>query len=99
MRRAASATTSAWTTCRWCPPSAICAASWMVAPGAGAGFNDIVLSVAMVPADDDAAPTLVRTATQTVRYPVGGIREPADGVIRFAPEDLVEACGTVVVQP
>lgn len=59
----------------------------------GAGFNDIALSVALVPADDPTARTLVRTyRVDTVRYPVGGIKSPADGVIRVEPEQFVDGC-------
>jgi hypothetical protein len=59
----------------------------------GAGFNDVALSVAMVPADDPSARTIVRTVrVDTVRYPVGGIKSPADGVIRVEPEDFIEGC-------
>lgn len=59
----------------------------------GAGFNDLSLSVAMVPADDPTARTLVRTyRVDTVRYPVGGIKSPADGVIRVEPELFIDGC-------
>jgi hypothetical protein len=59
----------------------------------GAGFNDLSLSVAMVPADDPTARTLVRTVrVDTVRYPVGGIKSPSDGVIRVEPEQFVDGC-------
>ncbi|MCY1016508.1 vWA domain-containing protein [Pyxidicoccus sp. MSG2] len=67
----------------------------------GAGFNDISLSVAMVPADDPTARTLVRTyRVDTVRYPVGGIKSPADGVIHVEPEYFVDGCpGRVTASP
>ncbi|MCP3138989.1 VWA domain-containing protein [Pyxidicoccus xibeiensis] len=59
----------------------------------GAGFNDLSLSVAMVPADDPTARTLVRSfRVDTVRYPVGGIKSPADGVIRVEPEQFIDGC-------
>lgn len=59
----------------------------------GAGFNDIAMSVAMVPGDDPTARTLVRTfRVNDVRYPVGGIKSPADGVIRVEPEQFVDGC-------
>jgi hypothetical protein len=59
----------------------------------GAGFNDLSLSVAMVPADDPTARTLVRTVrVDTVRYPVGGIKSPADGIIRVEPEQFIDGC-------
>ncbi|MFP2925539.1 VWA domain-containing protein [Pyxidicoccus sp. 3LG] len=67
----------------------------------GAGFNDVSLSVAMVPADDPTARTLVRTfRTDTVRYPVGGIKSPADGLIRVEPEQFIDGCpGRADVSP
>ncbi|WP_338869926.1 VWA domain-containing protein [Myxococcus stipitatus] len=59
----------------------------------GAGFNNVVLSVAMVPADDPTARTMVRTfRVDSVRYPVGGIKSPADGVVRVTPEDFIDGC-------
>ncbi|RKG60434.1 VWA domain-containing protein [Corallococcus sp. AB011P] len=59
----------------------------------GAGYNDIYLSVSMLPADDPTARTLVRTfRVDSVRYPVGGIKSPPDGVIRVNPEDFVDGC-------
>ena len=59
----------------------------------GAGYNDVALSVALVPADDPTARTIVRTVrVDTVRYPVGGIKSPADGVIRVEPEDFIDGC-------
>ncbi|MCP3105043.1 VWA domain-containing protein [Myxococcus sp. K15C18031901] len=66
----------------------------------GAGYNNVVLSVAMVPADDPTARTLVRTfRVDNVRYPVGGIKSPADGVIRVTPEDFVDGCPGRVDDP
>ncbi|RKH56341.1 vWA domain-containing protein [Corallococcus llansteffanensis] len=59
----------------------------------GAGYNDIYLSVSMLPADDTTARTLVRTfRVDSVRYPIGGIKSPPDGVIRVNPEDFVDGC-------
>jgi hypothetical protein len=66
----------------------------------GAGFNDLSLSVAMVPADDPTARTLVRTyRVNTVRYPVGGIKSPADGVIHVEPELFIDGCPGRVETP
>ncbi|MCE9669401.1 VWA domain-containing protein [Myxococcus stipitatus] len=66
----------------------------------GAGYNNVVLSVAMVPADDPTARTLVRSfRVDTVRYPVGGIKSPADGVIRVTPEDFVDGCPGRIDEP
>ncbi|NMO20249.1 VWA domain-containing protein, partial [Pyxidicoccus fallax] len=66
----------------------------------GAGYNDLALSVAMVPADDPTARTLVRTVrVDTVRYPVGGIKSPADGIIRVEPEQFIDGCPGRVDEP
>ncbi|HSP78357.1 MAG TPA: VWA domain-containing protein [Myxococcaceae bacterium] len=59
----------------------------------GAGYNDIYLSAAMVPADDPTARTLVRHFRyQAARYPLGGIKSPVDGVIPVAAEDFYDGC-------
>jgi hypothetical protein len=59
----------------------------------GAGYNDLWLSVAMIPGDDPTARTITRAYRyQTARYPIGGIKSPVDGVIRVNPEDFYEGC-------
>jgi hypothetical protein len=59
----------------------------------GAGYNDLWISVAVIPADDPTARTITRFYRyDTARYPVGGIKAPVDGVIRVAPEDFVATC-------
>jgi hypothetical protein len=59
----------------------------------GAGYNDLWLSVAMIPGDDPTARTITRAYRyQIARYPVGGIKSPVDGVIRVRPEDFYEGC-------
>lgn len=68
------------------------------APGGGfirgAGYNDLMLSFSMVPADSPSAMTSVRSVrVQTPRYPVSGIKSPVDGVIPVRPEDFVDKCG------
>ncbi len=66
----------------------------------GAGYNDLYLSAAMVPADDPTARTLVRHFRfQGARYPLGGIKSPVDGVIRVTPEDFVDGCPGRTVPP
>ncbi len=62
--------------------------------GRGAGFNNIYLALAMIPADDPTAKTLVRTARYIARYPVGGIKSPPDGVIHVEPTDLTTGCSS-----
>ncbi len=59
----------------------------------GGGYNDLWLSVAMIPADDPTARTITRFYRyDAARYPIGGIKAPVDGVIRVNPEDFVAAC-------
>jgi len=59
----------------------------------GAGYNELWLSVAMIPADDPTARTITRAYRyQTARYPIGGIKSPVDGVIRVEPEDFYDGC-------
>ncbi|MFY0525373.1 VWA domain-containing protein [Archangium gephyra] len=66
----------------------------------GAGYNDLYLSAAMVPADDPTARTLVRHFRfRGARYPLGGIKSPVDGVIRVTPEDFVDGCPGRPVPP
>ncbi len=61
--------------------------------GRGAGYNDLFVSLAMIPADDPTGRTLVRGARfKGMRYPIGGIKSPVDGVIEVAPEDLLDRC-------
>lgn len=60
----------------------------------GAGYNDIYFALSFRPGDDATGKTLVRQFRHKLsRFPVGGIRAPVDGVIKIAPEDLVEGCG------
>ena len=61
--------------------------------GRGPGYNDIYLAYAMVPADNPNAPTVMRQLRyQDARYPVDGIKSPADGVILFKPSDFHDVC-------
>jgi len=61
----------------------------------GPGFNDVMLALAMVPADDPKGRTLVRLwRSKEARYPVGGIKSPVDGVLRLGPDDLVTGCAS-----
>ena len=61
--------------------------------GLGAGYNELYLSVAFVPADDPNARTIVRGFRhRDARYPVGGIKSPVDGVVRVPMEHLVDRC-------
>ncbi|MFL5321548.1 MAG: VWA domain-containing protein [Myxococcaceae bacterium] len=59
----------------------------------GAGYNELYLSLAMLPQDDPSARTQVRHwRFKQVRYPVGGIKSPVDGVIHVEPDDLQDRC-------
>ncbi|MBN1203924.1 MAG: VWA domain-containing protein [Myxococcaceae bacterium] len=59
----------------------------------GGGYNDLWLSVAMIPADDPTARTITRFYRyQSARYPIGGIKSPVDGVIPVTPEDFLITC-------
>lgn len=61
--------------------------------GYGAGFNEIQISIAMLPADDPNARTIMRTFhTTAARFPVAGIKQTVDGVIRVEPTDFIPTC-------
>lgn len=61
--------------------------------GRGAGFNELTLTLSLVPADDPNGRPLIRTFRYVdARYPVGGVKSPPDGVIEVKPEDFVPAC-------
>ena len=61
--------------------------------GYGAGWNEIQIAIAMLPADDPTGRTILRTFhTTAARYPVGGIKQTVDGVIRVEPTDFIPTC-------
>jgi thrombospondin type 3 repeat protein len=61
--------------------------------GYGAGINEIQIAIAMLPADDPTGRTILRTFhTRAARYPVAGIKETVDGVIRVEPSDFIPTC-------
>ena len=61
--------------------------------GYGAGINTIQIAIAMLPADDPNARTIMRTfRTRAARFPVAGIKETVDGVIRVEPTDFIPTC-------
>ena len=61
--------------------------------GRGAGFNELYLAYTVLPADAPSGRTLVRQLRHLgVRYPVGGIKSPPDGLVRVLPEHLVDRC-------
>jgi hypothetical protein len=60
----------------------------------GAGFNDVMLTFTLVPADEPGARTLTRSYRSRIpRYPVGGIKSPVDGVLHVTPESFIDGCG------
>jgi hypothetical protein len=64
----------------------------------GAGYNDLFVTYSMVPGDDPAGRTSLRSFRHTTsRFPVGGIKSPHDGIIRVEPADFVAGCRSVVV--
>jgi hypothetical protein len=64
----------------------------------GAGYNDLFVTYSMVPGDDPAGRTSLRSFRHTTsRFPVGGIKSPHDGIIRVKPADFVAGCRSVVV--
>jgi hypothetical protein len=61
--------------------------------GYGPGYNDIILSVAIVPSDDPLGRTLIQqTRFQTPRYPIGGVKSPPDGILHVTPNMLTDYC-------
>lgn len=64
--------------------------------GRGPGWNELVVSVAFLPADDPGGRTVVRQArVSNVRYPVGGIKSPPDGRVHVPRTHLVDRCEPV----
>jgi hypothetical protein len=61
--------------------------------GHGAGFNDLYMAYSMVPQDDPNGTTLLRQLRyQQARYPVNGVKSPADGVIAVSESDFTDGC-------
>ena len=57
------------------------------------GSTTIQIALAMLPADDPNGRTILRIFhTRAARYPVGGIKQTTDGVIRVNPEDFIPTC-------
>ncbi len=62
--------------------------------GRGPGWNELLVVVTQVPANNPNARTLVTSyRTRTPRYPVGGVKLPVDGVVTVQPTDFVRGCG------
>jgi hypothetical protein len=57
--------------------------------GEGPGWNHIFLSVSEVSQDDPGMQPIYRVVELKARYPVGGIKTPADGVLSVKPTDFV----------
>ncbi len=61
--------------------------------GRGPGWNELLVVVTQVPANNPNARTLVTSyRTRTPRYPVGGVKLPVDGVVTVQPTDFVRGC-------
>ncbi|HVE87610.1 MAG TPA: VWA domain-containing protein, partial [Myxococcales bacterium] len=61
--------------------------------GRGPGFNEILLTVAITPADDPAGRTLIQqTRFHHARYPLGGVKSPPDGILYVTPTMLTDFC-------
>ena len=61
--------------------------------GEGPGYNDLYMAYAMVPADNPNAPTVMRQLRyRGARYPVNGIKTPADGILTFESADFHDLC-------
>jgi hypothetical protein len=61
--------------------------------GYGPGWNDILVVVTQVPANNPKARTIVTSyRTREARYPVGGVKLPVDGVIKVQPTDFARGC-------
>ena len=60
----------------------------------GHGFNELLLSIALVPSDDPNGKTLIQSIhiPQTARYPLAGIKYPVDGVIQVRANDWGNGC-------
>ncbi len=61
--------------------------------GLGAGVNDIYLAFSMLPADDPTGSTVVRHVhLREARFPVNGIKSPADGIINVNSQEFFDRC-------
>jgi hypothetical protein len=57
--------------------------------GEGPGVNHLMMTIVEQGGSDLTAPPLYRLARFTARYPVGGIKDPPDGLVPLNPEDFV----------
>ena len=57
--------------------------------GNGPGLNHIILSIAQVAEDDVQMAPIFRIVELTARYPIGGIKDPPDGILVVQPSDFV----------
>ena len=56
--------------------------------GAGAGINNLMLAVSVVPADDPTAQPITHIAHLSARYPINGIKGPPDGILPVKTSDF-----------
>jgi hypothetical protein len=57
--------------------------------GEGPGINHIVLYITEVPEDDVTLQPIFRAVELKARYPLGGIKDPPDGLLLVQPSDFV----------
>ncbi|MBI5543477.1 MAG: VWA domain-containing protein [Deltaproteobacteria bacterium] len=57
--------------------------------GEGEGVNHLMMTVVQAGGDDLNAAPLYRVARFTARYPIGGIKDPPDGVVPLVPDDFI----------
>jgi nitrite reductase (cytochrome c-552) len=61
--------------------------------GTGPGYNEILVSLAIVPVDDPHAKTLIQqTRFHEARYPLGGVKSPPDGILYVDQKRLTDFC-------
>jgi hypothetical protein len=61
--------------------------------GHGPGYNEILVSLAIVPLDDPNAKTLMKQARfNEARYPLGGVKSPPDGILYLDQNRLTDFC-------
>jgi len=61
--------------------------------GRGPGFNEILLTLAIVPVDDPGARTMIKQVRfHEARYPLGGVKSPPDGILHVTADMVTDYC-------
>lgn len=64
------------------------------------GLNDILFTATFRPDDSHTSqPIIARFRTRDIRFPVGGIRSPPDGIIRVTSSQLATTCAPALPPP